>query len=119
HSIEQDEIEVGLHDGQTLPAELVGRDPATDVAVLRVRGALSPAPWSDDAGVALQPGALILGVSRPGRTARATLGVVSAVSEGEWRSLGGARLERYLETDLMLRPGFSGSALVDAGGRVV
>src|SRR5207237_6626756 len=44
---------------------------------------------------------------------------VSAISEGEWRTPGGGRLDRYLETDVAMRPGFSGSALVDARGRVV
>jgi S1-C subfamily serine protease len=121
HTIESDEIEVGLPDGRSADAALVGRDPATDVALLRVEGAgLQPAPWLEPAaGLGLQIGNLVLAVSRPGRTARASLGVVSAVSDAEWRTPTGGRLERYLETDVALRPGFSGSALVDAQGRVV
>ena len=120
-TLEQDEIEVGLHDGRTLPAELIGRDAATDVALLRVKDAgLPPAHFIDGAaGAGLQAGNLIFSVSRPGKSARAALGVLSAVSEGEWRSPGGARLERYLESDLTPRPGFSGSALVDASGRLI
>jgi S1-C subfamily serine protease len=121
HAVEQDEIEVGLADGRTAKATLIGRDGATDLAALRVEGGgLSPAPWIDAAaGVGVQVGNLVLAISRPGRTARASLGVVSALSEGEWRTEGGGRLERYLESDVALRPGFSGSALADAAGRVV
>ena len=121
HALEHDEIEVGLHDGRTVKAALVGRDASTDVAVLRVEGGgLTPAPWlAENTPLDLQVGNLVLAVSRPGRTARASMGVVNAISEGEWRTSGGGRLDRYLETDVQLRPGFSGSALVDARGRVV
>ena len=121
HALEHDEIEVGLHDGRTAKATLIGRDASTDVALLKIEGGgLSPAPWLEaGAPFDLQVGNLALAVSRPGRTARASLGVVNAVSEGEWRTPSGGKLERYLETDVQLRPGFSGSALVDARGRVV
>jgi S1-C subfamily serine protease len=118
HTVEHDDVEVGLPDGKTVKATVIGRDASTDIAALRIEGGgLSPAPWADGP-FALRVGSLVLSVSRPGRTARASVGVVNAVSEGEWRAPAGGRLDRYVETDIALRPGFSGSALVDAEGRV-
>jgi S1-C subfamily serine protease len=118
HAVEREEgIEVGLPDGRTLPASLVGRDPGTDLAVLRVGAAdLSPASWSD--GEELKVGHLVLAIARPGRTARATLGIVSALGQ-DWRTPSGGRVDRYLETDLELPWGFSGGLLVDLSGRVL
>jgi S1-C subfamily serine protease len=115
HAVErEDGIEVGLSDGRTLEATLVGRDPGSDVAVLRVAGSALAAPaWS--LGEGLKVGHLVLAVARPGRSARASLGVVSALGE-EWRTPAGGRLERYLQTDLALQPGFSGSLLADLNG---
>lgn len=118
HALQRDEqIQVGLPDGQLVPAALIGRDPSTDVAVLRVDASgLAQPQWSD--APELKVGHLVLAVARPGRTARATLGIVSALAE-EWRSPAGGRVDRYLQTDLSLPPGFSGSALVDAQGSVL
>jgi S1-C subfamily serine protease len=116
HAIEHEgTLTLGLADGRTVSAELVGRDPSTDLALLKadVPGLtpLSPTPLND-----LKVGHLVLAVGRPGRTARATLGIVSAFGEG-WRTFAGGRIDRYLETDADLPPGFSGGALVDARGR--
>ena len=118
HVIEhEDGIEVGLPDGRTVEAVLVGRDPATDVAVLRVPASgLAAAAWSETNG--LRVGQLVLAVSRPGRSARAGLGMLSALGEG-WRSPAGGRLDRYVQTDLAIHIGFSGSLLVDAAGSAV
>ncbi|MBI5067178.1 MAG: serine protease [Deltaproteobacteria bacterium] len=117
HALErEEELAVGLEGGETVPAELVGRDPGIDVAVLRVaRGGLAPAEWSE---AAPRPGQLLLGLSRPGRGLRVALGVVARVGP-EWRTPAGGRLERYLEADLPLRPGLSGGLLLDAGGRAL
>ncbi len=60
-------------------------------------------------------GHLVVGVSRPGRSARAHLGVVSAAA-GEWRTPAGGRLETYLETNIEPHPGFSGGLAVGADG---
>jgi len=114
HAVERDEeIEIGFFDGRTAEAKLVGRDPGSDVALLRVAAAdLVVPPWST---AEPKVGHLVLSVARPGRTARASMGIASAVS-GEWRSPAGGRLERYLQTDIALQPGFSGSLLVDDRG---
>jgi S1-C subfamily serine protease len=117
HVVEQDEgITIGLGDGTTLKVTLVGRDPATDVAVLKAeRGGLTPATWVDAAD--LKVGHLALALGRPGKTVQATLGIVSALG-GAWRTGGGGELDHYLQTDVVMYPGFSGGPLVEAGGRV-
>jgi S1-C subfamily serine protease len=117
HAVERDEeIEIGFFDGKTAEAKLVGRDPGSDIALLRVAATdLVVPPWST---AEPKVGHLVLSVARPGRTARASMGIVSAVS-GEWRSPAGGRLDRYLQTDIALQPGFSGSLLVDARGNAL
>jgi serine protease DegQ len=115
HSIEGDEgIEVGLPDGGTRPATLVGRDPTTDVAVLRIAATgLATTTWADLAAVRV--GNLVLALSRPGRSVRASLGIVSVRGEA-WRTPAGGRLDHYLQTDLSRHPGFSGGLLLGTGG---
>jgi S1-C subfamily serine protease len=115
HAIDAEEgVGVGLEDGRTLEARVVGRDPGSDLALLRVEaGDLRPARWGDAGEPAT--GALVLGLSRPGRAVRARLGIVSAVAP-EWRTPGGSRLEGYLESDLPLHPGYSGGLLLSAAG---
>jgi len=98
-------------------ARLVGRDPATDLAVLRADASgLEAAPLADDEG--LRVGHLVLSLGRPGRTVQATLGIVSALGQA-WRTMGGGQIDRYLQTDTAMYPGFSGGPLVDAAGRVL
>jgi S1-C subfamily serine protease len=118
HVIERDEnINVGAAGGETVAAALVGRDPTTDLAVLRVEGVdLAPPTWAEPEGLSV--GHLVLGLGRPGQTAQATLGIVSALGEG-WRTPAGGRVEPYLQTDLVMYPGFSGGPLVDAAGAVL
>lgn len=115
HAIDAEEgVPVGLEDGRALEARVVGRDPGSDLALLRVEtGDLRPARWAEADAPAT--GALVLGLSRPGRAVRARLGIVSAVAT-EWRTPAGSRLEGYLESDLPLHPGFSGGLLLSADG---
>ena len=116
HVVEQDtEISVGLHDGRVVPAILVGRDPTTDLAVLRAQvGGLTPPTWAEPEGVRV--GHLALAIGRPGQDTRATLGIVSALGPG-WHTPAGGRLDHYLQTDIVMYPGFSGGPLVNARGR--
>jgi S1-C subfamily serine protease len=116
HVVERDDnLQVGLPDGSTLAATLAGRDPSTDVALLRVEAsALTPAQWVDAGD--LRVGNFVLALGRPGRTVQATLGIVSGLG-GAWRTGGGGEVDRYLQTDVVMYPGFSGGALVEAGGR--
>jgi S1-C subfamily serine protease len=117
HAVDAEEgVPVGLHDGRTVPARVVGRDPGTDLAVLRAEATGLVVPTWDDG--ASRVGHLAIGLSRPGRSARARLGIVSAVA-GEWRTPAGGRLESYLETDIDPHPGFSGGLLLGADGRAL
>lgn len=119
HAVERDEdVRVSFGGEETRPAEVVGRDPSTDVALLRVEGAsgAGTGEWVDAAEVRV--GHVMLALGRPGRTVRAAFGIVSAVAEG-WRNPAGARLERYMEGDVRLPPGFSGAAIVDGGGALI
>jgi S1-C subfamily serine protease len=115
HALDEEEpIEAGLPDGGSAPAELAGHDPSTDLAVLRVKASrLHPPAWADPSTVAT--GQLVVGLSRPGRSIRAELGIVARAA-GEWRAPAGGRLDRYLEVSLPLRPGLSGSLVIGAGG---
>ncbi len=115
HKVERDDdIRVGLPDGRDVAATLVGRDPRTDVAVLRAEATgLSPATWATGDGPKV--GHLVLALSRPGQNVRASLGIVSAVAD-EWRTRAGGRIDRWVETDAVHQPGFTGGLLVDAAG---
>jgi S1-C subfamily serine protease len=112
-----DNISVGLPDGRAVSATLVGRDPTTDLAVLRAEATdLTPVAWV--APDELRVGHIVLALGRPGRTIQATLGIVSALGD-EWRTPAGGKLDRYLQTDVVMYPGFSGGPLVDAAGQVL
>ena len=115
HVLERDEdLKVGLPDGRTVSAMLVGRDPGTDLAVLRADAAgLTPI----GRGATPRAGQLALVVARPYGGVMTSLGVVSAVS-GPIRTMRG-RLDGLLWTDAMFYPGFSGAPLVDATGSAV
>lgn len=116
HALERDErIVVGLPDGRAADAEIVGRDPATDLAALRPRGVELPegAPW--ERGDDLRVGHIVLALGRPGHSIQATFGVVSAL-DGPWRTPGGGRVDHYLQPDLVMYPGFSGGPLVGVDG---
>jgi S1-C subfamily serine protease len=120
HVIEQDDnIRVGLHSGQTVDATLVGRDATTDLAVLRVASAeLEPPAWAEPAGSALLVGHLVLALGRPGQRVQATLGIVSALGDS-WRTPAGGLIDRYVQTDIVMYPGFSGGPLVNMSGQIL
>ena len=116
HVVEQEEdIEVVL-DGKSAKASLVGRDPATDLALLKVDGLSAPAmPRAKVSD--LKPGQIVLAIGRPG-SLKATFGTISAVSSS-WRGWRGSEIEHLIQTNAPLYPGFSGGPLVDADGRAV
>lgn len=118
HTITRDEdISVTLASGRTTAATLAGRDPATDLAVLRLDDAAVPAA-ERGAAADLQVGRLVLALGRPGPQLTASMGIISAVG-GEWRTWQGGRIEQFLRLDLAIYDGFSGGPLVEAGGRVL
>jgi len=118
HVIERDDqISVGLADGQVVEASLIGRDATTDLAVLRVEASL-PDPASRAAAEDVRVGHLALALGRPGEGIQATMGVISALG-GSWRTPGGGDIERYVQPDIVMYPGFSGGPLINSTGRVV
>ena len=118
HVLERDEnIKVGFQDGESVSAELIGRDPSTDLALLRTsKQGLKAPDWA--APKSLRVGHFALALGRPGATVRATMGIISALGKA-WRTPAGGPVDRYLQTDTVMYPGFSGGPLVDAQGRFV
>ena len=118
HVVEQDEeITVGLPDGRTVPAALVGRDPGSDLALLQAEATgLTPAPRAESPA---RIGHFVLAVARPGPSgAMASFGVVSTVG-GAWRTPVGGTVEGFVRADVAMLPGFSGGPLVDARGTIL
>ena len=116
HVVQEDDIRVTLPDGEELSAELLGRDPNSDLALLKL-----PAAKGSAAGTNENPqiGQLALALGRPtAEGVQASLGIVSA-SGGPVRAHHGGVLESYLRTDAIPYPGFSGGPLVDSEGRVL
>ena len=111
-TVRRDEnITVTLPDGRRIPAQLKGRDPGTDLAVLSIpTGQLPAATLGDPA--ALRPGHLVLALGRTGDSGpRAAFGAVSATG-GKWRSWKGGEIDLWIQSDLTIYPGLGGGPLV-------
>lgn len=118
HVIEQGEdIWAKFHDGRVLRAEVVGLDPQTDLALLKVAARdLLPATWGSSDG--LETGDWVLAVGNPfGLESTVTAGIVSAKGRRNLRA--GQTYQDYLQTDAAVNPGNSGGPLVDMKGEVV
>jgi S1-C subfamily serine protease len=112
----EDSIRIGLPDGSEVGGSVVGRDPATDLAILRIAsGSLSPAKAAQGDP---RTGSLALVVGRPGREPSASLGLITGLA-GPARTRRGGLLERFIQVDAVMYPGFSGGPLVDADGAVL
>src|SRR5690606_40595555 len=106
-------ISVRLPDGHHVPAEVVGRDAATDLALLRVEAELPPLPLAPDPAL----GAPVCAVGNQfGLDLSVTCGVVSALHRA---GTGFNPVEDFVQTDAVVNPGASGGALVDGEGRLV
>ena len=117
HVIESaDEIAVALGDGRIAKAKVVGTDPETDLAVLRISAdRLRPIDFGDSA--ALQVGDAVLAIGNPfGVGQTVTQGIVSATGR---QRLGINTFENFIQTDAAINPGNSGGALIDARGTLV
>ena len=110
------EIRISLSDGRKVDANLVGRDAATDLAVLKVAAdGLLAAEWGDSND--LEVGALVWAVGSPfGLQRSITFGILSAKNRA---GVAGTVYQDFLQTDAAVNPGNSGGPLVDARGRVV
>jgi S1-C subfamily serine protease len=119
HTPDRTRVGVGRPDGtlDERDAEVIGRDPGTDIALLRVSGGgLTAAKLRELDGLAV--GNLALALARPGRSVRASLRAIGVLGP-EVRTPWGGRLERYVETDRQLPRGFAGGPLVDGDGQVI
>ncbi len=111
-----DEIEVALSDGKKLLAKVVGNDPETDLAVLRVNADKLPAITFGQSE-ALRVGDVVLAIGNPfGVGQTVTSGIVSALGRS---GLHINTFENFIQTDAAINPGNSGGALVDARGNLV
>jgi S1-C subfamily serine protease len=119
HGVQRDEdIKVLLDGDRAVSAKLVGRDPSTDLAVLRTEEGTSGAcQLGDSANLKLGHLVLALGRTRRGDLV-ASSGIIGGIS-GEWKNRRGGQLDQHIRLDLALYPGFSGGPLVNAKGEVV
>lgn len=108
-------VKVGLSDKRELPAEIVGTDTLSDIALLKVKAEGLPAVQLGDSS-ALEVGQWVVAIGAPfGLDHTATQGIVSALS----RSLPDGTYVPFIQTDVAVNPGNSGGPLFDLGGRVV
>jgi serine protease Do len=117
HSLRRDEeIKVGLADGRVVEAELAGRDPGSDLAVLKFDAGAMPVIA---AGNVARTGSLVLAVGRHREIGVcAALGMVSVIGPA-WNNWRGGRIDPFIRLDLTLYPGSSGAAIVDAKGEAI
>ena len=112
-----DDIAVRLPDSRRVTATLAGRDPSTDIAVLRI-DEKGIAPVRLNASDTPLPGHLAIAVGRRPEGTIANLGIVS-VAGGPWRSMRGGQLDRFIRLDLRLDPRAEGGPVLDTAGGVI
>lgn len=119
HTIrEQQELTIELPNGESSTATVVGRDPTTDIALLRLKDTMfAPNEFFD--AKPIRVGNFVLAVGRRGKEGLvASHGIISALG-GPWRTWRGGRIDQWFRLDLVPFTGFSGGPLVDAEGKVI
>ena len=118
HVIEAaDQIEVALNDGTKYAARIVGKDPETDLAVLKIDSKKPLPAIHFAAGKGVSVGDVVLAIGNPfGVGQTVTMGIVSATGRSQ---LGLNTFENFIQTDAAINPGNSGGALVDTQGNLV
>jgi S1-C subfamily serine protease len=117
HAISREEsIRVTLPDQRTVAATLIGRDPSTDLAVLKLESSFPTAQLEDSE--TLKVGQMVMAIGRGDSGVSASLGVIGSLG-GTWRTWHGGRVDQFVRPSLQLYPGASGGALINARGRVV
>jgi len=117
HVIEKaDSIKVVLSDRREFKGKLIGTDPKTDIAVVKIDGSDLPTiPWGDSGQ--LKTGQYVLAVGNPfGLNQTVTMGIISAVGRA---NVGIADYEDFIQTDAAINPGNSGGALVNTAGELI
>ncbi len=117
HVVEQaDDLTVLLGDKRKFPAKLIGTDPKTDLAVIKIEASgLSTLPWGNS--TTLEVGELVLAVGNPfGLNQTVTMGIISAVGRA---NVGIVDYENFIQTDAAINPGNSGGALVNLQGQLI
>ena len=119
HVIEESSsLEVTLTDGRSFEAQLIGADPATDLAVIRISDSSLPAAELGDSG-GLRVGQLVIAIGNPlGFQSTVSAGVISALGRS-LRGRSGRLIENVIQTDVALNPGNSGGPLVDSREPVI
>ncbi|MBL8681656.1 MAG: trypsin-like peptidase domain-containing protein [Myxococcales bacterium] len=114
-------IEVQLDDGRRVPATVVGRDPRTDVALLRLKGGVQTQPIALGDSDAIDVGDWVVAIGNPyGLSQTVTTGIVSAKGRtGRDVPLDPAGYYSFIQTDASINPGNSGGPLLDARGNVI
>ena len=111
-------VKVGLGNGKSHEAKVIGRDPYTDIALLQIETkTLKPIELGDSKN--LKPGQFVLALANPfDLQVSATQSIVTAV-HGANRTLGGTTIEDTIVTDARLNPGYSGGPLIDVYGKMI
>lgn len=113
----EQEVTITLPDGSSSTGAVVGRDPTTDLALLRPKTNLAAnADFADAAQ--LRVGHFVLAVGRRPKGLAASHGIISALG-AEWRTWRGGRVDHWFRLDLVPFTGFSGGPLVDAAGKII
>jgi S1-C subfamily serine protease len=108
-----EEVTVILPLGKETKAAVTGRDPGTDIAILKLPTEIPAAALADDSTA--RPGEIVLAVGRRGTEGlAATYGLISAIG-GPWRTWSGGRIDHWFRLDLNPFPGFSGGPIINAG----
>jgi serine protease Do len=113
------DMRVTMSDRRALPAKLIGTDPLTDLAVIKIEGSNFPSvPWGD--ATKLRPGQTVLAFGNPfGLRFTVTRGIVSALNRPNPSATDARKPGQFIQTDAAINPGNSGGPLVDARGEVV
>jgi S1-C subfamily serine protease len=112
-----DDVFVTTGAGDKLPAQVAGRDPGTDLAVLRLKDLTIPTIQQTERS-APRPGDLIVAIGRNRQSANAALGIVSSLG-GPSQTWRGGKLDQVIRLDVALHPVASGSAVVDSAGKFI
>ncbi|MDZ7811433.1 MAG: Do family serine endopeptidase [Arhodomonas sp.] len=114
-----DQIKVGLNDGREFKAEVIGSDPATDIAVIQIDADNLTAVQMGDSSE-LQTGDYVVAVGNPfGLEHTVTSGIVSGLGRSLQGRVSNVRIQDFIQTDASINPGNSGGALVNLDGELV